>query len=776
MRKGFRFQQLAPGLFLAAVAFGGPGLYGQEVFVQLESQPPEIPETVVEAEQPAAAPQPSFEPYPYPNVGAGDVTPSILGGTMFDSPPVEGYRADSSTTGSIMNIPDADLPLTVNTIPRDLIDDQIGLRITDIWRNAGGVNLLGDSQFADRLLLRGQQLSSGNFRKDGFLDQTSVPREFQNVERIEILKGPASVLYGAGDAAGLVNLITKKPLDDQFANGGFTFGSFGQTRFTMDANGYVNPSGSLLYRLNGVHEDSDSFVDFDYLNRTQIAPVVTWLIDETTSLTWNGEWHRHDTIGFQGTPALGGDPLALPSSRFVGEPANDFFEGEEFRQSLVFRKELGESSFFSIGGYSLFNSAPQSTTSASMPLIPLPFPPFTPVQPEFIRQRNDAPYQDEQTHSMIANLGSEFWTGDLYHRALVGMEYAYLDSQSNFVASTPWTGGFAGPFPVPPFPAPFLPVPLPFDVTNPVYNDPDAIFLFGLETQAFRQQRVGGYLQDLVEISPELKLLGGIRFDTVDFDFDRIITQGPVVDDLETVQTFDRASPRGGVVLQPFGDESLAFYYSYSQSFSPPGGGAYFTVDPLQPVLGESHEAGIKTLLVEGLGLTACGYHIVRENDTFVLTPSVITQVGEVRSQGAEVNLLGSLTEAWSVVANYCYCDAKVFDTGLGLDGAPARNVPYNTANLWTRYNLYYDDIQTFGAALGIVGVGDRASSLIPNGIELPGYTRWDGGLYYQRCRLNAIVYLENLTDEQYAQSSVNEFQIFQGAPFNVRAALNYLY
>src|SRR5690606_11785586 len=117
------------------------------------------------------------------------------------------------------------------------------------------------------------------------------------------------------------------------------------------------------------------------------------------------------------------------------------------------------------------------------------------------------------------------------------------------------------------------------------------------------------------------------------------------------------------------------------------------------------------------------------------------------------------VTEALSVVANYTYCDANVYDPILGLDGAAARNVPHNTTNLWTRYNLYYDEVQTFGAAIGLIGVGDRASSLIPNDIELPSFTRWDGGLYYQRGALNSVVYLENLTDEQYAQSSVNEFQ-----------------
>lgn len=651
---------------------------GQEA--QPPSEVPTLPPVRVEGTPPAAT---NF----FQSDDSG-LTGTILDGTIFSNLPAEGYRAPTSTTGSIVAIPDADLPFTVNTITRDVLDDQIALQITDIYRNAGGVNLLGDSQFADQLLLRGQQISSGNYRKDGFIDRTAVPRDFQNVERIEILKGPASVLYGAGDAAGLVNIITKKPVFDRFAVLGYTFGAYGQDRFTTDINGFATSSGSVLYRLNAAQEDRNNFVDFDYLSRTQIAPVVTWLVDDCTTLTWNGEWHRDNRLGYQGVPALGGNALALPPSRFVGEPANDFFRGEEFRQSLVLTHQLSDDWFFSIGGYSLFTSVPQSTTAASSPLIPLPFPPFSPIEPEFNRLRSDSPIQDEQTQSMIANLGGEFYTGELHHTALVGMEYAYLDSNSIFNASLPFTGGFSGPFPVPPFPAPFLPTPLPFNVANPTYTDPDAVFLFGLQTNAFRQQRVGGYLQDLVQLNPYWQALGGVRFDTVDFEFDRVITQGPLAEPLETTQTFNRVSPRGGLIYQPFADESLALYYSYTQAFSPPGGGAYFTAGGLNPVLSEGHEAGVKTELLPGLSLTAAGFHTIRQNDTFVVTPSVITQVGQVRSQGAELNLLGAITDYWNVVANYCYCDARIADPLLGLDNVQARNVPFNTANLWTRYNV----------------------------------------------------------------------------------------
>ena len=123
-------------------------------------------------------------------------------GSMFGSPLVRGYRAGSSTAGTIMDVPDLELPATVNVIPRDLLNDQQALRMNDVVRNAPGVISVGDTLLADRIYIRGLEVGSRDYRKDGFLDPTFVPRDFQNIERVEILKGPASMLYGAGSPSG----------------------------------------------------------------------------------------------------------------------------------------------------------------------------------------------------------------------------------------------------------------------------------------------------------------------------------------------------------------------------------------------------------------------------------------------------------------------------------------------------------------------------------------------------------------------------------------------
>src|SRR6185436_8095858 len=149
--------------------------------------------------------------------------------------------------------------------------------------------------------------------------------------------------------------------------------------------------------------------------------------------------------------------------------------------------------------------------------------------------------------------------------------------------------------------------PTPFNVTNPVYTNPPVATLLNADFPVFRQQRTGGYLQDLIDITPNLKGLAGARFDTLDFTFDRTVPDQIGVPTHQRVeQTFNHVSPRAGLVYQPFADESLAYYYSYSQSFTPPGGGIYLNpATNILPIIGESHEAGVKTLLLDNLSLTA---------------------------------------------------------------------------------------------------------------------------------------------------------------------------
>ncbi|MDP1798665.1 MAG: TonB-dependent receptor plug domain-containing protein, partial [Planctomycetaceae bacterium] len=210
--------------------------------------------------------------------------PTITQNSIFGSPPTQGYRATSSTTGTIVNVPDIQLPASVSVVTNEVLHDQQALRINDVFRDVAGAAKLGDQLRPDSFILRGFEVASRNYRKNGLLDPTYTPRDFANVERIEILKGPSSILYGASQPSGTVNLITKKPLNDDFTRWTSQFGSFNFQRHTIDANGKVNDDGNVLFRVNAAYENSDGFRDFGYNEREFVAPSVSWLIDEDTAI------------------------------------------------------------------------------------------------------------------------------------------------------------------------------------------------------------------------------------------------------------------------------------------------------------------------------------------------------------------------------------------------------------------------------------------------------------------------------------------------------------
>jgi iron complex outermembrane receptor protein len=683
---------------------------------------------------------------------------SILRGSVFSSGPARGYIAGESTAATLINTADGNIPGTVNSITRAVLNDQQALRFQDVIRNAGGVQLGGDGLFADRIFIRGIQLQSTDFRKDGFLDPTYVPRDFQNIERIEILKGPMSTLYGAGSPAGMVNLVTKKPMNAQFSNVGYQFGSYSRDRFTLDTNGLGTESGTVMYRINAAQEDTRTWRDFDSMTRTLVNPAITWAPDDYTALTYQCEYHKDFRLGDQGVPAINGNALALPPNRYVGEPANDFIHYQEFRQTLMLTRQITDDTVLRIGGSSLWYRFPGSLTQVSDSFFP---PTTTPFGTFVGRDRNDIVKEDEETHSFIANVASVYDRGLFVHNTVVGMEYAYFDSNSQFNF-----GGLGSLVPFPPFVAPDV-----FNVDNPVYNNPGVIPFGSAFFPTYRQQRVGGYMQDLVELSSKWKALASIRFDTVDLTFDRTLAfgQNPPVQS-RTEQTFNRYSPRGGLIFQPFEDERLSLYYVYSQAFSPPGGGAYLNPGGLRPVLGETHEVGVKTLLLPNLALNTAGFYTTRQNADLNTSSVFLIQVGQERSQGAEINLMGQMTDRWNVIGNYTYADVRLSDaTFPAFDGKRQRGVPYNTMNVWSRYNVIQNETHIVGAAAGLIYLDQRPGDLA-NTFNLPAYSRWDAGMYYTRGRFNGGVYLENLFDKQYAASSINQFQVFPGAPFNCRA------
>jgi iron complex outermembrane receptor protein len=274
-------------------------------------------------------------------------------------------------------------------------------------------------------------------------------------------------------------------------------------------------------------------------------------------------------------------------------------------------------------------------------------------------------------------------------------------------------------------------------------------------------------------VTEHWKVLAGVRYDHSDVIFDRSFqpTFGPTKSD----EKFDVGTPRVGLIYEPL-PEKLSFYAMHAESFDPPDGGPYLEVTPLKPEFGQTWEGGVKMKLTEGLNITAAGFYIAKENVSVYSADGFhLEQIGGQTSQGVELSAVGKLTDRWSLLANYAYTDTQVSDPTAGsvIDGQRALGVPYNSASVWSRYNLIDNEHRTLGVGLGLVYVGDRSGDYY-SPLVLPSYTRCDAGVYYHRGRFDTSLFVENLFDTVYYTSSINQYEVFPGAPVNVKGQVTY--
>jgi iron complex outermembrane recepter protein len=711
---------------------------------------PTLPETEVIGQPAPSQPGPSAPTTPSaPEPGEGR---PVSEGGIFASPKASGYSAPSSTAATMIDVPNLEVPATIDVVTEKVMADQQVVAIDDLLRDVSGAVKVNDDRRPDAFFLRGFLITSRDYRKNGFLDPTYTPRDFANIERVEVLQGPGSVLYGAGQPSGTVNLITKKPLDCSFNDASMEFGSFGFQRYTVDSTGPIDKDGSLLYRINAAYQDTDSFRDFGYQERTFVAPAMTWVIDRDTALTWEGEF-SHDRRRYDSGVAAVNGQLVLPISRFLGEPDNDFQRYHDYRQSLVMNHRINDDWSWKLGGYSLFYD---SASSATIPVAPATF-----LGPDdFFRTRQDIGPFREQYQSIIANLSGTVEGPLLTHHLVFGSELGWFTSDRFHAAQSIPTAD----------PSTWLVI----DAAAPVYGlvPPNVATPFVFDS-TFYQADYGLYFQDLIDLGARWKALCGVRYDHVDTIFNREFQ--PLFGPTRTEQTFDEGSPRVGLVYELL-PKVLSGYGMFSQSFVPPPGLPYANAGPLRPELGQIWEGGFKAQLRDGLTVTAAGYYINKENVTRLLPGGFLAeQIGRQRSQGMELSVVGRVSERLRLLANYAYTDTLLDDPAdPAVNGQRALGVPFNTANVWARYNLIQCPHRTLGVGLGVVYVGERLGDYVSPAFTLPDYTRWDAGIYYTYNRLDMSLYFENIFDAHYYTGSISQFEVFPGAPFNLRGQLCY--
>ncbi len=691
----------------------------------------------------------------------------------------QSYTISNTTTATKTDTPIQETPASIQVIPAQVMEDQKTPRMKDALENVSGVRPNQSIGSGNRFIIRGFP-DLGKTYRNGLLatSPSGFPFEMDtaNIESIEVLKGPASILYGRIEPGGMINVNTKRPLDSTHGALEQQFGSYSFYRTLWDVGGAVTESKSLSVRFAGGYLNSGSFRDFNFVDRKVFNPSVTWRPTDRTTLTLDVEVLKQDFRADSGIPVIGNRPAPVPISRSYGDPNTPvsftnkthigFHANHKFNESWAVTNRF-LTSF--IDAESIWaNPAPAFGTALRADGRTLDRNIFG--QTSYVR-----------TYATNLDLTGKFAVAGTQHKLLIGMDYTRATTDYGIY------GNFTSGNPA-----------LAIDLFNPTYGIAPGLFTAarattdrpGRNVSVFQEQWYGLYLQDQITFAKKLHLLVGGRYDWAEVargsgsNFDQASAN---VD--AATRKDSRFNPRVGLLydLTPW----LAMYGNYVTSFGA-NNGVSSNNQPFPPQTGKQQEAGFKADLFEHrLNATLAFYHLTRNN---LVTPDLASGdplarivVGEQRSQGVEFDMTGRVTNALSVIGSYAYTDTKVTKDNSGLQDKRLPGVPLHGGSLWMKY----DFAELNGPVKGLsVGFGTYISGSrhgdIQNTFTLPGYVRLDGFAAYRwtigPTRAIAQITVRNLLNQQYYENADQNSNVaprngvYPGAPLTVFGSLRLEY
>ena len=657
---------------------------------------------------------------------------------------VTGLRGTAST-GTKTDTPLRDVPQAINVVPGELLREQAASSIEDALRNVPSVGASSGDGQRDQVTIRGFTAIADQF-VDGLRDDSLYFRDLSGIERIEVLKGPAAVLYGRGSSGGLINRVTRKArTGEEFGDVTLTLGSFAQKRVEGDVN--VPLGNRIAFRVTGAIEDADSYRDQQFLERHTIAPSLAVDLGEDTHAWVRYEYARDKRVTDFGIPSLNGLPVDVAASQYYGSAnarQDDTTESHVNAISGVIEHRFSD-------GFILRNTTRYYDYSLDRNNT-LPNGGVDPVALTVGLQHSAIFRKDKgwvnQTDAIVKTE-----IGGMEQEWLLGVEIGRQNK---------WQQSFRTPT--------FARV----DIFDPVL--PDAPEFTAVQITAGQPERSilearAVYAQGQLAFGEHWKLLAGLRYD----EYDQRTTN------LTTGHHLDRVdkqfSPRAGLVWQP--TQASSFYLSYSRSFQPTSeiGGLGAASFSAEPEITQNYEVGAKLDFLGGaLSVTAALFNLERSNikNTDPSNPSVQINVGVQRVRGLELTAAGQLPGGFALNAAYSYLDGEMIRSlatvtspqspvvTIAVQGKTPSLTPRHSGNIWLSKKLGHG----FSVAGGVSYVGDRFASL-SNAVVLPSYVAVDFAAFYESDDWRIAFNLKNALDEDYIVSShgSNDNLILPGPP-----------
>lgn len=696
-----------------------------------------------------------------------------------------------------------DVPQALSTVTKELMDDRQVIALPEVLENVSAVHQntstndvtirgfrshLGPTASGYRLL-NGLRSGYGYFTNPLLI----------NIERVEVLKGPGSALYGAINPGGTVNLVTKKPLEVARKAVSFSSGSFNTLRAALDVTGPLNDSRTLLYRLNVGFEKTDTFKDFNNHTAFSIAPTVTFAPTDRTTLNAELVYSHFDGFLNRGLAVPAQNLDDVDRSRSLSQPS-DWYRVEDvyLHASLTHRltDDLSLNLAFlrfvwdeDLGEHRTLNRWKDNGVQLISAI-------------RYWERLNQT-----QTNTFSAFLTLRHQTGPLRHTVVAGADWLnfYTDGGTVWEARsrrvpvereiTTTTGETVTVTEI-------VEENLTFDLRNPVYrhrrND--------IATYVFRKNRdigdreeeyqtVGLYVQDQIALSNRLTALVGLRYELY-----------RDVQDWELPEAADGQSQAQNIFVPRFGlvghvTNHVNVYAHYSRGFNPISPVFIFQPEQFRPdgaTASYKHETsqllevGAKAaLLNRRLVATLAAFRILKQNvlqktgEVNTLGNEVLDQLGEIKSEGLELEIVGQMLPNVSVNAHYTFNPTEVVETDEAAQlGKPLWGAPKHRTGLWVRYIAEEGPFAGIGVGLGVQHAASRRHRFISTNLETgedgfahwPTYTVVDGAFYYTVNQFKLAVNLKNLFNTRYWIGGFDHLQAFPGTPFHVITSVGYTF
>ena len=690
------------------------------------------------------------------------------------------FLSPAAESAMKLAVPIRDTPLSVTNYSVEFMKSIETSDVVDLYKYMTGVNRGGQSAYD--LSLRGFKTTSNDrnaLMTDGLPGQVSrfASPPTIGVDHIEVVKGPASVLYGQAQPGGFVNIILKKPEADQQAVIDIKGSAFRGNKLSLnDATGYsvagditgpIDANAKLLYRLVMESSDKDGFRDYTFDKSQYLAPSFTWNPSSATSVTLLGEYRNRRGSQDLYLPAPSREIGRLPSITTRLQEPGDFVQEEGYSATMMFAHAFSKNVNLKINARSVRNhdyTKWYDTVSVLSDLTTL--------------QRRARIGDNHRTSDYFeSTLSMAFETGFVKHKTLVGLTGGQDDLDANRVQFV--NGATTGALAKPGVGS------LNINIYNPVYGlSPlhSSLAAGTFQRRVTASKPVGVYVTDFLTFTDEWKGSVGLRYAKEKQTFQELTSSVALLPSRS--QSPSAVYPMAGLLYQP--SKALTFYGSYSTSFVPiaPNMQNAAGVFSFEPEKGKQFEVGAKADLLQGRAYMTLALFDIKKVNTLAIiacNPGIagtcMQPVGAESSRGAEVEMNLRPLKNWQIAMGYAYVDAKIDKSNAAttapLVGSQLTNAPKQKLNLWSRYDFDSAPLKGLGIGFGLSHVSDQAGNLptAANGkvLRLPTYTVADLAVYY---RLNGkydfTFKIGNVFDKVYYDSvgsTLADLSVVPGAP-----------